>query len=673
MRCTGLTLTVTVLFLICSAPLAHGAAVTFESLLREMTDMAALTRMPDPAYTCRQFSSYDPRATDPAVLTDENWFANADRGHFLREEDGPNGREYVLMDAEGPGAIVRIWSANPGDAGNIRIYFDGADQPALDLRMDAMLGGKETRFPAPIAGVRAKGWNSYLPLPYAKHCKITTTKKDYYYHVNYRTYAPGTEVVTFDPAAAEGQLELIQATAEKLANPADQASLEDPVVPYATVATLNPESELMPLRLQGPAAIGEIRCAVKAEDMEDALRACLLEITFDGAETPSVQAPLGDFFGTAPGINAFESLPCGVLADNTLYAHWVMPFRESASIQVTSFSKQPIDIALQVRTGNYEWSGESLYFHAKWRFESGIATRPRRDWNYVTVEGQGRFAGCMLHIANPVPQWWGEGDEKIYVDGEKFPSHFGTGSEDYFGYAWCDTALFSNAYHNQPRCDGPGNMGHTCVSRFHIIDSIPFTQSLRFDMEVWHWAETVVDQAAMAYWYAAPGAADNFKKPDPEDLVIPALPDPKKVAGAIEGEDLKVLLNNGGRTQTQTGGFNWSNTAQFWWIDGKPGDTVLLSFPVEKAGSYDLRASFTKARDYGIAQLYVNNEPAGDPINFYNPDVIVTDEISLGVYRLKKGSNLLKVEITGADAKADPRHMFGLDYLKPVPEEQKKS
>ena len=111
-----------------------------------------------------------------------------------------------------------------------------------------------------------------------------------------------------------------------------------------------------------------------------------------------------------------------------------------------------------------------MHFHAKWRAQFDVPTRPMIDWNYLTAKGQGVFAGVAFAIDNPVKDWWGEGDEKIYVDGETFPSHFGTGTEDYYGYAWCWPGLFTHAYHAQPRCDGPGNYGRTSVNRFHILD-----------------------------------------------------------------------------------------------------------------------------------------------------------------------------------------------------------
>ncbi len=120
-----------------------------------------------------------------------------------------------------------------------------------------------------------------------------------------------------------------------------------------------------------------------------------------------------------------------------------------------------------------------MHFHANWRQQYPIATRPFSDWNYITANGQGVYVGDNLCVMKPVPAWWGEGDEKVWVDGESFPSHFGTGSEDYYCYSWSDPRLFQTPFANQTRCDGPGNKGQTCVTRTRSLDAIPFTKSLR--------------------------------------------------------------------------------------------------------------------------------------------------------------------------------------------------
>ncbi|MCC6490368.1 MAG: DUF2961 domain-containing protein, partial [Candidatus Hydrogenedentes bacterium] len=215
--------------------------------------------------------------------------------------------------------------------------------------------------------------------------------------------------------------------------------------------------------------------------------------------------------------------------------------------------------------------------------------------------------------------------------------------------------------------------GQTCVSRFHIIDSIPFTSAFKFDIEVWHSAECEIAMAATSYWYARPGATDDFPAIQPEQLKTitpPPPPDAKVVQGALEGESMKVVECTGGaHTVQKSDGWEWSNDAQLWWRDGKPGDTLTVIFPVEKAGRYDVRGVFTKAVDFGIVLLSVNGQPAGGDRDFYNDGVIVTPEEYLGVFDLTQGENTLKVEIVGANPNAVAAHMFGLDYLmlKPAP------
>jgi len=120
----------------------------------------------------------------------------------------------------------------------------------------------------------------------------------------------------------------------------------------------------------------------------------------------------------------------------------------------------------------------------------------------------------------------------------------------------------------------------------------------------------------------------------------------------------------GGKVETQTGAVgDWSSFAQLWWQNGKPGQALTLGFPVEKAGKYEVLAVFTKANDYGIAQLEVNGKAAGQPMDFYNETVMATPPQSLGTFDLKEGENLLKVTLTGKNPKAIDKYMVGLDYL----------
>ena len=98
--------------------------------------------------------------------------------------------------------------------------------------------------------------------------------------------------------------------------------------------------------------------------------------------------------------------------------------------------------------------------------------------------------GTSVYLMNPAAMptpygnWWGEGDEKVFVDDDRVPSIFGTGSEDYFNYSWSSPDIFVFPYCGQPRNDGPGNRGFVTNYRWHVLDSIPFKNSVRFYMEL---------------------------------------------------------------------------------------------------------------------------------------------------------------------------------------------
>jgi hypothetical protein len=637
-------------------------AITTASLLEDMTNLAAMAEFPRPAYTCKQFSSYDRKSKSP---TEEGWFANDDCGQYLRVEERAGRQEHVMMDAAGPGAIVRIWSANP--AGTLRVYLDGAEQPVLEAPMAELLGGNYPGLPRPIAGEYSKGWNLYFPIPYAKSCKVTSDKGGFYYHVNYRTYAAGTDVETF----SAGQIKTLAGRLEQLA-----ARL---AAPRGTAAQLGGEAQPFDLQLppgetvrtdfSGPMAFTRALVRVQANDRDAALRSVLVKITFDGELC--VEAPLGDLFGSAPGINPFAALPLGMTKEGEMYCHWFMPFKDAADIQLVNLGKENVALSGEIALKPYKWTDASMHFHAKWRGQFDVPTRPMQDWNYLTATGKGVFVGVAFAIDNPVKDWWGEGDEKIYVDGEAFPSHFGTGTEDYYGYAWCWPVPFTHAYHSQPRCDGPGNYGRTSVNRFHVLDRIPFTKDFKFDMELWHWHATCkVNLAVVAYWYARPGASDAFKPILASDAVVRPMPVyvVPKVAGALEGEDLKITRVTGVAEPQDWDGL--SGGKHLWWHQGmKPGDVLAVAFPAPKAGKFRVLAHFLSAPDYGIHQLAINGQKTGAPMDFYNPAVAPTKEVDLGAFDLKAADNEFSATVVGANDKAIKAYMFGLDYLLLKPAE----
>jgi hypothetical protein len=445
--------------------------------------------------------------------------------------------------------------------------------------------------------------------------------------------------------------------------------------------------ELIKLGVDEPELINHFEVKLTGTKEESAaLRGLVLVVTFDEASQPQIWCPLGDFFGSSPGVNPYQSLPFGVSRDKDgvlLSSFWGMPFQKSAAFEIRNFGTQAATVQC---TGGfrqrYPWTDRSMYFHAKWR-TADMKTRPFHDWTYCDLKGKGVFVGDMLSIMSPVGAWWGEGDEKIFVDGEKFPSWFGTGSEDYYGYAWSNPELFQHPYHNQTRSDGKGTgatRGNTSVNRFHILDAIPFEKSFRFDMEVWHWDPNVtVNYAATSYWYARPDATDDFKPVDAAVLqhipAAPPLPPPFKIKGALEGESLKVLGKSsdfplGPQDLRPFAEGKWSGDAHLWGRPTKVGEWADLAVPVPADGKYEVVAYMTRAHDYGVVQFSLDGKPLGKPIDGFEPDKVVsTGPINLGTMELKKGNAVLRAEVVGTNEKAiGAKYMWGLDciVLKPA-------
>jgi hypothetical protein len=667
-----------VVFIVAAAlatPAQAQEKLTYIDLVKRLTDLERLSVLPAQSDTCVQWSSYD-RASkyDEATGKYIKWDANGDGGGIIRKE----GDLVVMAEMEGPGCIWRIWSAK-ADAGHVKIYLDGAAEPAVDLPFAGYFDLKTAPFVYPsLVHMTARGINNYVPIPYQKSCKIVAEKGwGQYYHFVYETFPKGTTVPTFKMALSAEETAALKAADEFLT-----AHLgEDPARPGGAdddgkSLTIRAGQTATVAELSGPRAITAIRVKVPAaasrEDEVQMLRELAIRITWDGEKAPAVWAPLGDFFGTAVGLNKYKSLPLG-MTDDGFYSFWYMPFSERAKVELVNDGAAERTLTISVTHAPLTRPIAALgRFHAKWHRDALLPAEPERkiDWTMLKTEGRGRFLGVVLHVWNPKGGWWGEGDEKFFVDGEKFPSTIGTGSEDYFGYAWCAAELFQNAYHNQTLVKN--NKGHVSVNRWHVTDNIPFQKSFEAAIEKYYPNSKPTLYASTVYWYLAPGGSDPYEpQPMTERIgywVEP--PPPAALKGAIEGEAMEILAKAGGQTQVQATdsyGGDWSGQEHLWWTKGKPGDKLTLGVPVKDAGKYKVTLQLTKAKDYGIVQLYLDDKKCGGPIDLYNPDVVPTGVIDLGVHDLAAGKHKLTVEITGANEKALKAYMAGVDYVRLEP------
>jgi len=297
----------------------------------------------------------------------------------------------------------------------------------------------------------------------------------------------------------------------------------------------------------------------------DYLRKLVLRAYWDGERRPSVEAPLGDFFCVGHGrVRPFQSLPFNVVTGSHMQAlnlagmncYFPMPFGDGARLTLENSGSQEVP-NLYFYADYEEYASlpaDVLRFHAQWRRSyptrgSADLSRPEATreatnelvnldgaGNYLILEarGRGHYVGCNLSVdnVNPIRQtdWFGEGDDMIYIDGEERPSIVGTGTEDYFGAAWgFPSGVYGGPYQGvtlaQPADPTKTYSGKWSAYRFHVEDPVTFRESIRVTIEHGHANVHSNDYASTAYWYQTephaefpplPHVAERLPLPDDE-------------------------------------------------------------------------------------------------------------------------------------------------------------
>ncbi|OHB48386.1 MAG: hypothetical protein A2Y10_19850 [Planctomycetes bacterium GWF2_41_51] len=272
-------------------------------------------------------------------------------------------------------------------------------------------------------------------------------------------------------------------------------------------------------KIEGPAIIQHIWITARKEFYRD----IVIRFYWDNEEDPSVEVPLGDFFAIAHGVRyPVNSIPVAVNPDGGFNTYWPMPFRTSCKITVENQSDRDMrGFFYQVTYSVQQVSDDAAYFHSQWR--------RTRTTDYVkpehiivdNIKGKGQYVGTFLAWVQMSDEWWGEGEVKFYLDGDSnFPTICGTGTEDYFGGAWCfgDSYLngvlsggqnYSTAFLGYPYRDNrPGLTPKHSLYRWHLLDPIRFNKELKVTIQALGWYRTggkfeplTDDISSTAYWY----------------------------------------------------------------------------------------------------------------------------------------------------------------------------
>jgi hypothetical protein len=693
-------------YLICAIILAGSSlslpsqTITTGSLFEEMIDLERLSSIPDPYYSMVQYSSYDHRSILPGG---PEWWANSDG---FGGEPEPNFEEvisydpesglgeFVVADVEGPGAIVRLWTAAIN--GEVNMYID-------DMKNPVYHGPARDFFDAPYNSFKEfeqideevfnKTINQrdacYAPVPFAQRLRVIwkgNLKEIHFYQMQVRLYDKYTTIRSFTPGDIKKYSEVINRVAGILSDPDKKFPFfsSNPEAPVNI--TVKPGESAEAWQLESSAAIENLVLKVDANDCDLALRQTIMHIFFDDYPWAQVQSPVGDFFGAAPGVNPYQSLPFTVEPDGTMTCRYVMPFERSCKILFQNLGKQDVTISGSVSSKNHSWDGSSMHFRARWRVDHNLhpSVYHTYDVPFLVAAGQGTWVGTTSILLNPsdVPtpwgNWWGEGDEKVFIDYGEVPSLFGTGSEDYYNYSWSSPDIFVFPYCGQPRNDGPGNRGFVTNYRWHILDPIPFQKEIRFYMELYtHRPTPGMSYARIGYHYARPGVTDDHFPVMPEDVRPLELP-PDWQPVASHGSRNSVfyqaeeIINGNPNFQIYTDHLYAGGELMVW----KPeSDKESLNFeiPVTEDGNYRIWFTAALTPNSGKFSVSLNDKPipfsgGASEVDLYVPYRTLLRNFSLESIALSKDT-VLKITIHNAGSESsswEPETGFDFIWLQKI-------
>jgi len=349
----------------------------------------------------------------------------------------------------------------------------------------------------------------------------------------------------------------------------------------------------------------------------------MLRMYWDGDPRPAVEAPVGDFFANCFGRRVeVVSVPVVVEGADSYNAFWRMPFRKSARIEIENQSAKPLSLLYF----NIDWikldrlAKDTPYFYAQYRQE--YPARKGQDYVLLETRGKGHYVGTVLGVRMRSPSWFGEGDEKITIDGEKKPSIWGTGTEDYFLSAW-GLGKTSTPTFGVPFFDYRTIGGHVSSYRWHLHDPIVFNTGIKVTLEhmgwmsedenpeykAMSWNEREDDYASVAFWYQTGTPTFAERAPRAGERRLPGL-----ARTVVPGWDPARRHGNGeiAKTTDETTGedvlvYRPARPAGAW-----------LEFPIEVAAKEPLRLEVAAMRvpDGGLYRALLDGVKIGRPLDF---------------------------------------------------------
>jgi D-arabinan exo alpha-(1,3)/(1,5)-arabinofuranosidase (non-reducing end) len=435
--------------------------------------------------------------------------------------------------------------------------------------------------------------------------------------------------------------------------------------------------------LRGPGVVTHIWLTIAANEYAWP-RLLRLRIYYDDSPVPSVDAPVGDFFGVGHGMERpINSLVLrNASSGRSRNAYWPMPFRRRARITITNEGRRRVANLYY----HVDWlSVPSLpagtaYFHARYR--QALPAQAGAPYEILRTTGRGHYVGTVLNAIQVAPGWFGEGDDHFYTDGDTVPAITGTGTEDYVNDAW-SLRVAEGPYAGVSVADGTDTGARVSAYRWHLVDPIPFATSLRFTIEHAGWTfnpdgsvRSAFEErpdlfSSVAFWYQL-GVARG--QPEP----------PYGAARLPEGNGTQVEVENLVDSVRATGGTVSVQKEVFWSKDilfleaQAPGARLDVPVSVAADGRYELVAQMAQAPDYGIYRMLIDgqvpnasgeleHEPGANVgtqggYDSYFSEVFVGEDRLIGWATLTHGTHVISFIGTGKNALSSGYNL-GLDAI----------
>jgi hypothetical protein len=434
-----------------------------------------------------------------------------------------------------------------------------------------------------------------------------------------------------------------------------------------------PGETLVMADLTGPGIVSHIWLTVA--DSEYAWpRLVRLRIYYDGKKTPSVDVPLGDFFGVGHGYERqLDSLP---IRDSSFgrarNSYWPMPFRKSCRITATDEGNRPVAMFYY----HVDWQKHAslppdvAYFHGYYRQERPAVAG--KNYEFLSVHGRGHYVGTVLNVIQAAVGWFGEGDDLFYVDGAKHPQITGTGTEDYFNDAW-DLRVAYGPWTGTPIAEGERVGARLGAYRWHVPDPVPFTKSLWAGIEHAGWTynpdgsirsgfeERPDFFSSVAFWYQM-GVNEDLAEPPFGEARLP-LGNAQQIA--VE-DSLAEVTTIKGKASVQRE-VDWGRDLLFFEAEGV-GSRIDIPLDVPQTGRYEVVARIAQAPDSGDyyalldgkptnldnRQAATSEIPSAGPEVFHNylPEIYIAIDRPLGWLPLDKGRHTLSFVCAARDGRS---------------------